>query len=73
MSERISAVELQRRQNELEQVLWTAWDKGYSEGLEPNYLLADMQDYVASQTELGRMDAQMKFFWERWKKNRGIE
>ena len=72
MSERISASELNKQYAELEQVIWAAWDKGFSEGLTPDFLLADMQDYVANGTELGRMDATVSHFWKRWKENRGI-
>lgn len=69
----ISSEELRKRYVELEQVLWQAWDKGYDEGLTPEFLLADMVDYVATQTELGRMETTIQTIWEAWKRNRGIE
>jgi hypothetical protein len=68
----ITKEELQRRYDEVKVAIKGAWSQGYAEGLDPNFLLADMKDFIAGDTELGRMDHFVELTFAEWKQENGI-
>jgi hypothetical protein len=55
---------------EFAEVLFKTWDKGYAEGLDEAFMLADIKDYCASLNDGIRMDAKVELVWEQWKQSR---
>jgi hypothetical protein len=47
------------------------FDNGYSVGLEPEFMLKDIQKEVAA-SELGNMDGTIQLVMDKWKEDRGI-
>jgi hypothetical protein len=68
----ITREELQRRYDAVKVAIKGAWSQGYAEGLTPEFLLADMKDFIAGETELGRMDSFVELVFAEWKGEQGI-
>lgn len=47
-----------------------AWNTGYAEGLDEEFMLADIKDYCATINDGERMDAKVDALWAIWKKSR---
>lgn len=54
-----------------ETAVWMCFDNGYSAGLEPDYMLAEIKKEVAG-TELGSMDFSLDILMDKWKEDRGL-
>ena len=54
-----------------ETAVWMCFDNGYSSGLEPDYMLAEIKKEVAG-TELGSMDFSLDILMDKWKEDRGL-
>lgn len=54
-----------------ETAVWMCFDNGYSAGLTPEFMLADLKKEVAG-TELGCMDYTLDQLMEQWKEDRGL-
>jgi len=71
MSNQNLTAELEEKYKNMEKTMWDAFDEGYANGLHPNLIKADIQDFVAG-TETGRMDSTVEMIWLNWKNARGI-
>jgi len=71
MSNQNLTAELEEKYKNMEKTMWDAFDEGYANGLHPNLIKADIQDFVAG-TETGRMDSTVELIWLNWKLARGI-
>jgi hypothetical protein len=56
---------------EFGEAVFKTWDTGFAEGLDEEFMLADIKDYCAMLNDGERMDAKVEMLWDLWKKNRG--
>jgi hypothetical protein len=56
---------------EFGEAVFKTLDTGFAEGLDEEFMLADIKDYCAMLNDGERMDAKVEMLWDLWKKNRG--
>lgn len=62
--------QLQVAYEQFKAAIFKTWDSGYAEGLDEEFMLADIKDFVANQNDGDRMDATVDMLWEEWKKSK---
>lgn len=63
--------ELKESFGDFRESMFKAWDAGFAEGLELDFMLADIKDFVAA-SEVGPMDNVVEYFFKEWRDYRGV-
>ena len=71
MSDKIYMEEIKTLYEAFEESVFACLDTGYEEGLELDFMYADLSDFVAD-TDLGEMDCTMEMLFKKWRETRRI-
>ena len=68
-------VDMKELYKNLEDVLMVQFDKGYEEGLTPEFMFFDLADHISTNTEYGQLTNTVpvvRAIYESWRESRGI-